>query len=1058
MIDAQTGAHSAEGLIDELLQNLHGAIIWEAHAATARLSFISESAAEMFGHPGEQWAADADFLKKHVLSEDWGRFLEMLYQVAAEGGVQTCEHRMRRSDGSILWVQTTLQRSSRSNGALLLSGLTVDISRVKEREVALGEAEAHFRLLVENLRDYGVFMLSHDGTVASWTPGAQRLKGYRADEVLGAPLSYFFPPEENAKGTPQRLLDKAELEREAEYVGWMLRKGGTPFWASLTLSAITDERGRLRGFSNVAKDLTQSKMTEQALKESEEHFRLLVESQDYGVFMVSPTGAVETWNRGAQRLEGYRAHEVIGSPVSVLFPPDVTGNGLPERLLMEAARVGRAEYEGWLVRKGGELFWGLLTVSAVEDESGHLRGFSMLARDVTQRKRTEQELRRSEEYFRLLVGSVQDYGVFMLSTQGTIETWNQGAQRLKGYRAQEIIGSPISRFFPPEELEKRTPERLVEQALLNGSATYEGWMVRKGGARFWALATLSAVEDAEGNLQGISNVARDLTERKRAEDTLRESEERLRLLLDSLQDYGVFMLSPDGHIASWNPGAERMKRYKAEEIIGAHVSRFFRPEELQKGLPQSLLRRAEAEGRAEFEGWMVRKGGSTFWASLILSAVRDREGHLHGISNVARDLTERMRTERAMSFLSEVGTVLAGSLDYHTTLNTVARLATHSLAQACVVEMLEDTLLHPVAVAHVDPAHELLVQKAMRSIPNEPQKGHGVARVVQTGQSELLPDLSDVGWITEALGLGDSTLLRDLGAQSYLCVPLTARGKTFGAMVLVAGPGRRYDSEDLRLAEELASRAALAIDNARLYEQSQKAIRMREEVLAVVSHDLRNPLTIIRTGAAQLFSEARGAEPRGKAPRIIERIGRAADRMIHMIRDLLDFSSIEAGQLRIEAAAHIANELVTESVEMLQSIAADKGVRLDKELEPSNLKVQCDHDRIMQVLSNLVGNAIKFTGEGGSVMVRTRDEGARVVFSVSDTGPGIAEKDRAHIFDRYWQATRRARDSFGLGLAITKAIIESHGGTIWIESTEGQGTTFFFTLPVDRQEVRSRST
>jgi PAS domain S-box-containing protein len=1018
-------------------------------ATAVRLSFISESAAEMLGYPVEQWAAGADFLKKHVHSEDWGRFLETLYQAAAEGRVRTCEHRMLRADGSTLWAQTTMQRSSRSNGTLLLAGLTVDISQVKERELSLREAESHFRLLIENLRDHGVFMLSLDGAVASWTPGAQRLKGYRAEEILGAPLSRFFPAEEVEKGTPQRLLEKAELEREAEYVGWMLRKGGTPFWASLTLSAVTDERGRLRGFSNVAKDLTQHKKTEQALRESEEHFRLLVESQDYGVFMVSPTGAVETWNRGAQRLEGYRAHEVIGSPVSRLFPPDVTGNGLPERLLLEAARVGRAEYEGWLVRQGGETFWGLLTISAVEDEGGHLRGFSMLARDVTQRKQTEQELRRSEEYFRLLVGSVQDYGVFMLSTQGTVETWNQGAQRLKGYRAQEIIGSPISRFFPPEELEKRTPERLVEQALLNGSATYEGWMVRKGGARFWALATLSAVEDAQGNLQGISNVARDLTERKKAEDTLRESEERLRLLLDSLQDYGVFMLSPEGRVASWNPGAERMKRYKAEEILGAPLSCFFRPEELKKGVLESLLRRAETEGRAEYEGWMVRKGGSTFWASLILSAVRDRDGHLRGFSNVARDLTERMRAERAMSFLSEVGTVLAGSLDYHTTLNTVARLATRALAQTCVVEMLEDSLLHPVAVAHVDPSLELSVQRAMGSIPNEPRKGHGVTHVVETGQPELLPDLSDVGWLTEALGLGEPNLLRDLGAQSYLCVPLTARGKTFGAMVLVAAPGKRYDSEDLRLAEELARRAALAIDNARLYEQSQTAIRLREEILAVVSHDLRNPLTIIRTGAAQLLAETRGAEPRVKTPRIVERIGRAADRMIHMIRDLLDFSSIEAGQLRIEVATHTANELVTENVEMQQPIAAEKGVRLEKELEPSHLKVRCDRERIMQVLSNLVGNAIKFTGEGGSVVVRTRGDGDRVVFCVSDTGPGIAEKDRAHIFDRYWQATRRARESFGLGLAITKALIESHGGTIWIESTEGQGTTFFFTLPRD---------
>lgn len=1049
MADVQIDAHSSEAQADELLRSLRGAIVWEAEAAAVRLSFISESAAAMLGSPDSQWEPDEGFLKKHVHPEDWGRFLEALYQAASEGSVATFEHRMLKLDGSTLWVQTTIQRSSRSNGMLLLAGLTVDISRIKEAELSLREAEAHSRLLIENLRDYGVFMLGLDGSVESWSPGAQRLKGYRAEEAIGAPLANFFPAEEVARGTPKRLLERAELERQADYEGWLVRKGGTTFWANLTLSAVTDERGRLRGFSNVARDLTLRKQTEEALRESEEHFRLLVESQDYGVFMVSPVGIVESWNRGAQRLNGYRSHEMIGSPVSGLFPLDMIERGLPERLLMEAAREGSAHYEGWLVRKGGETFWGRLTVSAVEGESGHLRGFSMFARDVTEQKQREQELRRSEEYFRLLIQSVQDYGVFMLSVDGVIESWNQGAQRLKGYRAHEVVGSRISRFFPAEEIEKRTPERLIEQALLSGSATHEGWLVRKGGARFWSIVTLSAVEDENGNLRGLSNVARDLTERKKAEDALRESEERLRLLIDSLQDYGVFMVSPEGFVTSWSPGAERVKGYMVEEILGVSMAAFFPAEEVMKGTPERLLRRAAAEGRAEYEGWIVRKGGVPFWASVILSAVMDSEGYLRGFSNVTRDLTDRMRAERAMSFLSDVGTVLAGSLDYHTTLDRVAQLATRELAQACVVEMLVGQTLQPVTVAHVDRDKEPLLQKAVRSMPSESRMERGVARVVQTGRPELLADISGASLIGEALGLADSNILRELGAQSYMCVPLTARGKTFGALVFVAAPGRHYGSDDLLLAEELARRAALAIDNARLYEQAQTAVRMREEVLAIVSHDLRNPLGTIRGGAAQLLSAVHGAEQQALTAKVAERIARASERMIYMIRDLLDFSSIEAGKLRIETSGHGPDALVTEAIEMMHPIAAEKGVRLEKNVEAAHLTVRCDHERIMQVFSNLIGNAIKFTDEGGSVMVRARSEHDRVRFSVSDTGPGIAAEDLAHIFDRYWQAQRRTRDNLGLGLAISKAIMESHGGTIWVESAVGSGTTFFFTLPLD---------
>jgi signal transduction histidine kinase len=318
---------------------------------------------------------------------------------------------------------------------------------------------------------------------------------------------------------------------------------------------------------------------------------------------------------------------------------------------------------------------------------------------------------------------------------------------------------------------------------------------------------------------------------------------------------------------------------------------------------------------------------------------------------------------------------------------------------------------------------------------------------VQSGQSELIPEVSDATWLGEALGLEQPNILRDLRVRSYMCVPLTARGKTIGAMVFVAAPDWRYTADELLLAEELARRAALAIDNARLYEQAQAAIRTREDVLAIVSHDLRNPLGTIQAGAAQILAESRGDERRAKTARTAERLGRASERMLHMIRDLLDFSSIEAGKLRIELAEHEVAELLTEVIEMLHPLAAEKGVRLEKDGEPSRLKVRCDRERVMQVFSNLIGNAIKFTGEGGSVLVRSRGERDRVVFSVNDTGSGISEEDQTHIFDRYWQAKWKGRESLGLGLAISKAIIESHGGTIWVESTVGEGTAFFFTLP-----------
>ena len=714
--------------------------------------------------------------------------------------------------------------------------------------------------------------------------------------------------------------------------------------------------------------------------------------------------------------------------------------------MTDAARMGTKTYEGWLVRKGGTKFWGLLTVSAVEDESGHLRGFSMLARDVSERKRTEQALRESEEYFRLLVESVQDYGMFMVTPEGIVRSWNQGAQRLKRYRAQEVVGTPIHRFFPDEEQDRAA--RLIEDATVKGTATYEGWLVRKGGERFWALCTLSAVEDENGNLRGLSNVARDLTERKRTEDALRDSEERLRLLVNSVQDYAVFMVSAAGEVVSWNAGAERLHGFTSQEATGARVARLLGISETDAGMPEHLMQRAREVGRAEFEGWLVRKGGATFWASVIFNAVRDSGGTLHGYAVVARDLTERMRADRAQTFLSEVGNLLAGSLDYRMTLDRVARLVIQSMAHWCAIEILDGDTLQPVAVAHVNPDQEPLLQRALRAIPSVPRTTRGVAHVVLSGVPELEPDIVGIRSVEESLGLEARDEFRALVTGSYICVPLAARGRNFGALVLMAAPGRRYSRDDLLLTQELTRRASLAIENARLYEQAQRAVRTREEVLAIVSHDLRSPLSAIRTSADQLLLHAgHPARNPEQVARTAERIQRASQRMTHMIRDLLDLSNIEAGRLSIEPADHEAGELAEAAADMLREVAAEKGIRLEALPDNARTRVRCDRERILQVFSNLIGNAIKFSNEGSAILLGVREEPERVVLCVEDRGAGIPEAQLDHVFERYVHRERRSGGGLGLGLAISKAIIEAHGGTIWARSTLGAGSTFSFSLP-----------
>jgi PAS domain S-box-containing protein len=257
---------------------------------------------------------------------------------------------------------------------------------------------------------------------------------------------------------------------------------------------------------------------------------------------------------------------------------------------------------------------------------------------------------RGAELYRLLVDSVRDYAIFALDATGHVLTWNAGAMRIKGYAPGEILGRHFSTFYTPEDIASNHPFNELEEAKRVGRYEDEGWRVRKDGSLFWANVVITALRDEQGQLVGFAKVTRDLTERRAAAESLRESEERFRLLIEGVRDYAIFMLDPDGRIASWNRGAEALKQYRADEIIGHHFSAFYPAQDVADGKPARELEIAIREGQYEEEGWRIRKDGSSFWASVLITAVYNGAGKLVGFSKVTRDLTERrMSQERAIA-------------------------------------------------------------------------------------------------------------------------------------------------------------------------------------------------------------------------------------------------------------------------------------------------------------------------------------------------------------------------------------------------------------------------
>jgi PAS domain S-box-containing protein len=411
--------------------------------------------------------------------------------------------------------------------------------------------------------------------------------------------------------------------------------------------------------------------------------------------------------------------------------------------------------------------------------------------------------------------------------------------------------------------------------------------------------------------------------------------------------------------------------------------------------------------------------------------------------------------QRRAAFLADASRVLSTSFDYHTTLSTLARLAVPAFADFCTVDILDrNGEIKRVGIAHVEPEKETLLQQITKWVRTGAPLVPHLRRALVDGESTLIQEVDPDLVAQHALDAEHEAIILALAPTSVVCVPLKLADKVLGAMVwYTIDEERRYRPRDLELAEELARRAALAIENARLFNESEQATRARDQMLGVVAHDLRNPLNTMLM-ATQLLADS--TAPESPARRQVAIVQRAGERMNRLVQDLLDVKRIESGRLTVEPRSIESRSLVSEAVDMLRPLAASSSIELDLEIAHDNLPPVCaDPHRVQQVLSNLIGNAIKFTPRGGRIVVCCEPDEGDVRFEVRDTGPGIPAENLPHIFGQFWQASRGDRRGIGLGLAIAKGIVEAHGGKIWVESEEGSGSRFFFTLPQARGgEVR----
>jgi PAS domain S-box-containing protein len=611
---------------------------------------------------------------------------------------------------------------------------------------------------------------------------------------------------------------------------------------------------------------------------------------------------------------------------------------------------------------------------------------------------------------------------------------------------RELIARICSGELPEDKLEKR--------------------YVRKNGDIIWVHLTMSVVRSTNGDPLYLVAFLEDITERREAQHEASRSFSLLRATLESTAD-GILVVDVNGKILSfnqkmadmWGVPSDIFASGNDEAAIQAAVSKLTHPEDFMAKV-QDLYNHPEVASYDVLE----LKDGRTFerysqpqridnvavgrvWSFRDVTARRRAEEQGRALEREQAARAEAESSQRRTALLAEASRVLSSSFDYQTTLAALVRLTVPTLADYCALDILvgEDSF-ERIGEAHVDPAKSVLIREVGTYPRSALTASHPLVRVVSTGQPVLEAEVTPEFIRAAFAELSQAKTVEALAPHSLICVPLVDSGKPIGALTLVtSGSGRRYDEADLSLAADVARRAAVVVEHARLFHQAEQATRARDDVLAVVAHDLRNPLNTV-TMAISLMLETTPLE-RTQERRQQEIVRRAADRMNRMIQDLLDVKRMESGHLTIDAKPESADVLVNDTIEMLRPLASGSSIVMEANVADNLPAVLADSARIQQVLSNLVGNAVKFTPRQGRIMVAADRLDEEVRFAVIDTGPGIPPEQVPHIFGRFWQARSSDHRGIGLGLAIAKGIVEAHRGRIWVESQVGVGSTFYFTLP-----------
>jgi PAS domain S-box-containing protein len=552
-------------------------------------------------------------------------------------------------------------------------------------------------------------------------------------------------------------------------------------------------------------------------------------------------------------------------------------------------------------------------------------------------------------------------------------------------------------------------------------------------------------------------------------------QDHYRQLVESAVDYAIVSCDEQGRVTAWNEGAKRLLGWNGEEMVGQLIHRVFTPEDVEAGVVEREFEAARRAGRATDERWHMRKGGNRFWASGELMPL-DADGGVRGFVKILRDRTEQrisaarlqelnehLQASQArlnaaleeLRFLAQASAELAALTDYQSTMDKIAHLAIPRFGDWCSVEILsEGGALERVSLAHVDAATEEAAKASGLPLVSKPRSLQGGPWIVlRKGRprrvDEILPEMLEASMSDPR----DMELVRRLGLRSYLGVPLTTHGKTFGVMSFGSASSRQYTDEELALAEDLARRAAVAIENAKLLGALQESDKAKDVFLATLAHELRNPLAPVWNGLAIIRVQP---DDPTRVRQIASMIERQVAQLARLVDDLLDVSRITTGKIELKKQRTNLLDTVRAAVETSRPHIEAARHRLEMKLPDQPVELIADPVRLGQVFSNLLNNAAKYTPHGGQIDVAVELKPERAVVRVRDNGAGIAPEMLDKVFTWFMQVThpvQRSQGGLGIGLSLVQALVRMHGGSVEARSAGlGQGSEFIVELPREAED------